>query len=227
MVTLTRISNQGGGISCVIGSLEITASIVRDNFVMGSGSGINIISTDTSITSCQFEQNAATNGGAIMFGAGNPPTPLTILDCTFTANTALNRGGAINYSGLEHFQLSNCTFLDNESNNEGGAIFADLGTINIDKCEFMSNSTVHGGGAVRIESNTIVTFSDCLFNKNTGQLGAAVFCDGGLLEVPKRLAAGNSTTLAMPTRPYVTIPAKCGVGTSRNRQLCIDFPNSE
>jgi predicted outer membrane repeat protein len=81
-------------------------------------------------------------------GAGiyNTETSLTIINCTFTANTSLKNGGGL-YDYQSDLNLTDCNFVINDANN-GGGIFSDGSNLNLDNCSFTRNSGHDSGGGI-------------------------------------------------------------------------------
>jgi hypothetical protein len=69
------------------------------------------------VTGCTFSGNSAQFGGAIFNDVyGNSPTYLQVTNSTFSANTAVARGGAIYNSG--NLTVSGCTLFGNSAAND-------------------------------------------------------------------------------------------------------------
>ncbi len=119
---------------------------------------------------CIFENNTATNGGAIYLGYGG-----NIQNCTFIANTATKFGGAIYHAFADSYYvkyansykitnlINNSEFINNNAV-EGGAIYGDL--INITGNKFTANSARFYGGALNIKSFMTINISNNEFTNN-------------------------------------------------------------
>ncbi len=69
------------------------------------------------ITGSAFDQNQATDGGAVSIGDGD-----TLTACTFTANTATNVGGAV-FAAAGQATITNCEFSMNSADASGGGVY--------------------------------------------------------------------------------------------------------
>jgi len=115
------------------------------------------------IQGCKFlynESNVA--GGAIMFGSFNAGNYQPhFLNCVFTGNEALRRGGAIYFIG-DHAILDSCKF----NSNRATAISPDGSTL-----------PASGGGVAMTASNA--QFSNCNFEENTATGNPTGAFEGG------------------------------------------------
>jgi len=139
-----------------------------------SGGAIENASGETSVTSCNFEDNAATMGGAIYTGDMGGGM---VSNSTFLRNTAEEEGGAIrtfsesavynctfreNSAGTgggfmgKAQDMSNCRFLYNQARGAGGGLYLDGGHV------FFLNCTVHGNQAN--QSGGIAAYSVAMFD---------------------------------------------------------------
>jgi len=91
------------------------------------------------------------HGGGVLCQGTSP----SIGDCILEANTANNdRGGGLYCSGDSSPRLVGCRFVGNVA-------------------------VQHGGGALGLMSGGSVSVTDCVFTKNTGPRGGAIYCWGG------------------------------------------------
>ena len=124
-----------------------------------------------------------TQTGAGLVNRNN--TDMTVSNCVFTNNRAVEDGGAI-YALNSDMEITNCKFTMNVSENIGGAIAiyndveASEKTIDIINNQFMYNVSL-AGGAISIftedfeeeedEATTTVNVTNCTFNFNFGFWG--------------------------------------------------------
>lgn len=111
------------------------------------------------LTSCTFEKNKGGLGGAVILSssgtATNEGTYAEITDCTFKKNSAIvtstnpGNGGAVYVTRYSDAIIKNCTFTE--------------------------NTAVKNAGALAVHSNATVNISGSTFNKNTSNLGGAVY----------------------------------------------------
>lgn len=129
--SVLRKEKCGGGIYLENGTFKMTkgsfsnnsASTTNGNKIHGGALYIN--SCVVSIENANFSGNSvsATNtecyGGAIyIINSGNDTSPAMIYNCTFTNNTAYQRGAAIYTSGTSYIEINNCTFTGNTLTND-------------------------------------------------------------------------------------------------------------
>jgi len=102
-------------------------------------------------------------GGGIYNKSGSP----TLIDCTFTSNSASYYdeptwcgGGMANFNGNP--TLTNCTFSDNWAG-AGGAMYNYFSSITLVNCSFTRN-----GRAGMVNYYSDVTALDCIFSDNEG-----------------------------------------------------------
>lgn len=130
--------------------LSIRNCIFENNSATNGGALFNY-QTDIQMTNCQFNDNQATFGAAITFFTGSTTSSPQLSNCNFNDNTASSDGGAIyNYttSSLLRPVLTNCDFLRNSATIRGGGIFSNSSAPQVTDCLFRSNTANTSGGAV-------------------------------------------------------------------------------
>jgi len=156
-------ANNGGGIySTNPGSPTVTNCLFSNNSALFNGGGVYITgSSAANVTNCQFDNNDANvlYGGGMFLGSN-----CTVMDCTFSGNTAAQRGGGM-YNG-SNSALTNCVFNGNDSSDSGGGMFNQFGQGVIANCAFVDNSANNDGGGIYDES-TLNTFLNCTFSGNS------------------------------------------------------------
>jgi len=123
----------------------------------GSGGGIFNTLTLT-VTNCTFSGNSAVNGGAI-YNVGS----LTITNSTFSGNSALSAGAIYNVVSLT---VTNSTFSGNSASVFGGGI-GNVGTMTVTNSTFSGNSA-RGGGGGGIANNGSATLKSTILAAETG-----------------------------------------------------------
>lgn len=118
-------------------------------------------------------------GGAIEASGGH----LTVVDCLFVGNEALDRGGAINALSAE---VRDSTFIDNLAGDHGGAVRVTSWT-QISESLFRGNEAVGYGGAVRADDSVSVVDSTLEGNSAVGIAGY-----GGAISAGYALIAGST-----------------------------------
>jgi hypothetical protein len=155
----------------------------------------------TQISGCTFNNCAGSNGGAV----NSLGTRLTIINSTFTSNSAFGTGGGAEVgvtgqggiggavyvdnvsndpSALHQLSITGCTFSSNQANDHAGALFgytnpAAPSTTIIDRCTFSGN-TVNGGhghsGAIYSQAGTLTLSNSTLTTNHAATSGGAMFC---------------------------------------------------
>jgi hypothetical protein len=146
----------------------------------------------TQISGCTFNNCAGSNGGAV----NSLGSRLTIINSTFTSNSAFGTGGGadvgptgqggiggavyvdnVSNSGSLMWQLSitGCTFDSNQANDHAGAVFGYTtpgkpSTTIIDRCTFDGNRVNggHGQAGGMYSLNGTLTLSNSTFSGNQG-----------------------------------------------------------
>lgn len=178
----------GGGAILLEQSAPVidTALFDRNVSSIGGGGAVYLRSASAPVlVDCVFHGNHAAgtnaNGGAVFSLPQNSCSP-TIVGCTFEANVAVLRGGALSLSGGVP-SISDCRFLSNYGPAGGGAILLDRvdGTI-VDRCDFRLNycsqDQVSSGGAVAGQGNASFTLRSARLVQNSAAYGAAVSVSG-------------------------------------------------
>ena len=179
----------GSGIdqTAVLDGFTITAGEAQAGSSLNGG-GLYIDGGSPTLVNCTFTGNSAdVNGGGIYIQAGSP----TMTNCTFDHNTAIY-GGAI-YNNMGNPTLLNCDFSMNTASKEGGGVFNDnASNATFTNCIFDSNEGGSGGAVLNNES--ISTFIDCIFIGNLADMGSGMFNYLGSPSIINCIFSGNSAT---------------------------------
>jgi predicted outer membrane repeat protein len=113
-------------------------------------------------------------GGALFIGNCSA----TVTHCVFSANTALERGGAIGTKHADGTTITDCSFTGNSADQFGGAIANQDSDLTISDCTFQGNrasvqADYLGGGGIFNDSGA-PTISGCTFTGNTACAGAGI-----------------------------------------------------
>lgn len=176
--------------------------IFNNNLADYFGGAVSIYDCDVLITNSNFTSNSAKKGGAISLlnGMAN----VTIVNCSFNDNYALEEGGALEINALKTYNVRyHANVIDSIFNGNaakcGGAIIA--GDSNITNCVFISNRAESFGGAVfvnetflgeAITDQTIIKNS--IFDGNTAQKGLAYY--GTSILINNNFWANNFNSLS-------------------------------
>lgn len=171
--------NAGGG------QTVLQNCVFQNNKSFARGGAVKVYGTST-ITDCQFLNNRAEDategdGGALYAHFA------IISGCTFSGNSAADRGGAANIDTL--CVLTNSTFTGNSAGDHGGGIISLDTTVMISSCVFDGNTSAGRGGGMYLDYGTA---TDCEIKNNiSGDHGGGVWLDEAILT--NSLITGNST----------------------------------
>ncbi len=146
--------------------------------------------------------------GGGMFNTTSSPT---VINCTFSGNSARSRGGGI-YNVNSNPAVSNCTFSGNSGGNLGGGMYNGGGTVTrctfnrnagggifnngssptVSHCTFNGNSFAQAGGIANFCGSPTVTH--CTFSGNSG-VGGGMYNGGGNPAVTDCTFSGNSSAI--------------------------------
>ena len=123
----------------------------NENGDPGSGAGITITNDDSEsnleISNSIIESNVAdggSGGGIALLSSSEIPFNAFLNNSIFSGNSSARHGGAIYLSGLDHFEVSGCTFENNSAVTDGGAIMAENTEISQ---TFINDSYIYGNSA--------------------------------------------------------------------------------
>ena len=166
---INNFAANGGAVDIYSASEGNNVSILNSKFFNNTateGAGaVWFSSIGGVIKNCEFTQNNATYGGALVMGLGNEE----IINSTFKQNHAKSSGGAICNNATWTSFIRNSTFISNTAIN-GGAIHSihtsgDTALLLFNDT-FLKNIATHNGGATYIKYNNTL-FSDYnLFNQH-------------------------------------------------------------
>ena len=153
------LNEEGGGIMDVASSVTVRNCTFAGNFSSQSGGGLYSRNSFSTLENCVFSGNEAQWGGGMY-----TDNSASVMDgCTFTENEAVYGGGmaAINSHVPE---VKNCTFSKNTASDRGGGMYTS-NSANVSSSTFTENSAFDGGGMFSIGTAPIVT--NCTFSGNT------------------------------------------------------------
>lgn len=177
------------------GDVEINDLTIKGGDVDGSGAGLGggayMSSLDVvEFNNVVFEDNIATEGGAIYISVDSSPgITLNLNNTTFTNNSVSADGGAIrlknNLNNL-NVSINGSTFTSNSSTEDGGAIyFESLGgsgtSLNIDGSTFDSNESSSIGGAIYgFNIAELYTSETDFIGNNATTKGSNIYIENGI-----------------------------------------------
>jgi hypothetical protein len=157
------------------------------------GGGMNILSSNTTITNCTFQENSAIHGSAIYAY----DSYLDITNCQFLKNSS-SYGSIFDYESA--LNLRQCSFIDNYSGN-GGGVYGSFSDNIITHCQFDSNKVSTSAGAIYSYMGESMVDS-CSFTANRAQFGGSI------------RGSGDSSTLLLINHCYFKNNEVTGGGAS-------------
>jgi len=131
----------GGAIYASGAHLTLSDCRFIDNWAVSLGGAICSVNSDLLLTACTFRQNAGRQGGAVYHQQGM----LTLTDCGFEGNMALEQAGAVNLTQQSAVSMTGCTFRKNWTPHLGGAIVNEGVPLLLERCTFGGNRALLGG----------------------------------------------------------------------------------
>ncbi len=190
-----------------IGYNSTTPILFKDNTARLNG-GVIYSTTVNGIViygNTTFENNSALTGSG---GVAYTSSTFTVMNATFSGNTAKSRGGAIfttrssNEILTRFMRLENCSFIGNSAST-GGALsmyssnsdFESGSVVDIIGCEFISNSAA-SGGAISVERKSILNINETTFDANsaTGEAGAIYIITESTVGIKNSTISGGNAT---------------------------------
>lgn len=170
------------------GSNSIVAGLtIKSGYAFGSwpksglapscGGGVCCVGASPTISNCTFSSNSASDkGGGIYLKDTSNPI---ITNCSIVGNSAGSRGGGI-YCNSSNPLVSNCTIIDNSTDFFGGGISGEEGASPIvTNCTITGNSAGwYGGGLYECQGD----ISNCTISGNSsGSMGGGLYgCNGNI-----------------------------------------------
>ena len=190
----------GGGLYPRSGTEAIELSHCRfEENAAGFGAGMYINHWQSTISSCQFENNRASGSGG---GLYNTSETCQMTDCTFYQNVAEeNRGGGLFLSGSKAMVM-NCDFSNNIAGSSSGGnihVAHPSGELSVKSqftsCIITDGTATWGGGISAYDLGTEVTFTSCEIRNNMSfnQGGGLHAGREAIVEVIDCDLSGNST----------------------------------
>jgi hypothetical protein len=166
------------------------ATIDGFTITASSDSGMINDSSSPTVVNCTFSGNTAEAGGG-MLNMGSSPT---VANCVFSGNSAEYGGGMENYNSSP--TVTHCTFSGNTAGSGGGGMMNDgSSSPNVTGCIFLLNSSLGegyeygGGGMSNYGSSPTVT--NCTFSGNSARSGGGMKNDDSPAAVKNCLFIGN------------------------------------
>lgn len=100
-------------------------------------------------------------------GMSNYASSPTVVNCTFTGNTASYGGGGMSNYFSSSPTVTNCTFTDNVAPGYGGGMYnSEWSSPVVTNCTFTDNTASYGGGGMSNSYSSSPTVTNCVFINN-------------------------------------------------------------
>jgi parallel beta-helix repeat protein len=126
-----------------------------------SGGGMYNMNARPTLLNCTFTANSARLGGGLCNRSSRP----TITNCTFNGNWAEYCGGGM-FNLAAKPVLTDCTFISNSTDWSGGGMYNYSSDPMVTNCILSGNSAGSYGGGVYSVSYSSVMFTKCTFSGN-------------------------------------------------------------
>jgi predicted outer membrane repeat protein len=197
----------GGGVASVVLILNPKAHVTLSQITMrngggqGDGGGVYNCFATVTIDSSILSGNSATSGmGNLGYGGAIyncPGSTMTIINSTFTRNSAEN-GGAICNGGT--LTINNSTFRENIARHRKGGGIRNYGVLTINNSTFSGNRAPHGTGGAIHNGQLFGATGTLVMNNSTisgnivddGQGGGIFNLNGDTAVVQNNIIANNT-----------------------------------
>lgn len=172
---LTNNSAKNGGAVAFANSTcaKVLDTEFKNNQADLNGGAIYVCDKTTKavVVESSFEQNIATDGGAISAEEGY----IELTTVNFVKNTADLNGGAISLSNCENSLLSDVTADSNNAYGDGGFIYANGSYFNIYNSAIKNNTSGMDGGALALNKTECNMFGTDFENNISERNGGALY----------------------------------------------------
>jgi len=183
------LRTSGTGVTATLDGLTISGGNAQgDTTAQTRGGGLQATNDSrVSVFDCRFVGNQALDdGGAVHVDGGAP----VFTNCLFLMNRAGDDGGAIRL-GSANAIISNCEFQENEAQGGGGGLYAPDSTISINTSRFNKNISHADGGAISVVSQRLAIQGSSFVENSADGMGGAIWLEAGNLELTDCILTAN------------------------------------
>ena len=187
----TQYGINGGGAVRVLtiydGHLVLKDIDIVNGSSSANGGGLYNSSENLTLNQVTFSGNSAdsSGGGMINFGFA------TILNSTYAGNRASNNGGGLYNAGDGVLTIIDTTFSTNSAENGAGMI--NFGDLSLDTALFTANSATGSGGGLYTTGDNLVSISGSTYADNTAINGAGIMNFGQTIGSKTTLTNNRAT----------------------------------
>ncbi|HEY1922758.1 MAG TPA: hypothetical protein VGG44_08320, partial [Tepidisphaeraceae bacterium] len=186
----------GSSISSFLGAVldgfTISGGNANGTGAQASGGGLYVASGAPTILNCTFTNDTAVNSGGAVFIGTNSAVSLT--NCAFTSDSvtgSTGAGGGMYSDSTSSANLANCTFTTDTAAFYGGGMYS-AGALTLSATTFSGDhSNIYTGGLYSIGSSASLT--NCIFNNNSSIApGGAMYLSGAATTLTGCTFTGNT-----------------------------------
>jgi len=184
------VTGNGVDMTAVLDGFTITAGNANSAYPYSCGGGMYNLQGSPTQKDCTFSANSAIwRGGAIAIHGSNA----AVTNCTFIENLGGQGGGISNWFGNP--TVINCKFSMNAAESGGGMHNTDGSRPTLINCNFSKNSARYNGGGMFSGSDSITVLTNCTFISNSaGFWGGGIIAyihDRGIVTINNCTITGN------------------------------------
>ena len=174
-----NVASDGGAIYAygISDVLEILDATFTRNDAVGDGGAILVDDDgELDVQGALFEENTATNGGAIAFEPGDSSWDLYVGESSFDANESDDDGAAVYVVRGDFIEFRETDFLRGSAGQDGGALVVSSSQeLSVTRCLFFDNeATDYGGAAVESGTTDASTWTNNLIVENGADNAAGI-----------------------------------------------------
>jgi CSLREA domain-containing protein len=160
---------KGAGIFATSGTVNVTDSMIRNNFAANGGGGIynDFSGSIFNVTRSEVKNNQGTTDGGGLYLAGGTATFTDTTMYGNTSNGAGGEGGGGVYVGGGIFNATNSTITGNSTAKQGGGIMNRSGTVNLSSVTVNGNLGTAGAGGVYTSNSRITRARNTIIGDNS------------------------------------------------------------
>jgi predicted outer membrane repeat protein len=206
------------------GALTVTGSTFSANTAAGEGGAIRTIGS-LSVSGSTFSANSADIGGAIYHSTGSVAQTLTVLNSTFSGNSATSFGGAIAVNDITSagaVTLTHVTVAGNTSTGgNGGGVYRNSGAaFTVDRTIIASNTAAAGPDCAVGVAQSLNSLNFNVFGSLTGCSVTGTTTNNVVTATPLLGALANNggptqTVALLGGSPAIDIAPTCATGTDQ------------
>lgn len=182
--TLNTSATAGGAVEVASSNAQFSHCRFIDNTAVGDGGAVAaLFFSAPTLMRCVLRGNEAQDGGALLC---NGLADAVVTSCIFENNAATGNGGAVFLTELSEPVFANGVFIDNTAGGDGGAMHGDFQALaTLINCTIARNVAGGSTGGVRCFNTSDATLINTILWENTDAVAtgeaAQITTDGAVL----------------------------------------------